>query len=79
MSADTKQALEEALAAHVADECDGDMIGGWVVVAETTNLDEFNDGTSSFYKEARSSQSGLLTTGLLWQALEHGRFRTDDD
>jgi hypothetical protein len=77
VSVETKAALEEAIAAHVADECDGDMIGGWVVLAETTSLEQIEDDLSAFYLDARTSQSSFLTTGLLWQALEHGRFRND--
>ena len=78
MSDTTLQALEEALAAHVAAECDGDMIGAWIVLAETTSLQELEDQTSAFYIGTRNSQSSFMTTGLLWQALEHGRFNGDD-
>lgn len=78
MSDATKAALEEAISAHVADECDGDMTGAWVILAESTSLDDIENDVSSFYLTSRDSQSSFLTTGLLWQALEHGRFQRDE-
>lgn len=73
MSETTKAALEDAIAAHVDDECDGDMTGGWVVVAESTNMAEIDDGVSSFYIDTRAGQSNFLTAGLLIRAFELGR------
>ncbi|ROR97802.1 hypothetical protein EDD28_2410 [Salana multivorans] len=40
VSADTKAALAEAIAAHIADECAGDTPGAWIVLTETTTLTE---------------------------------------
>ena len=39
MSAETKRALEEALAAHLADEKPGDMLGSWLVLAQVESMD----------------------------------------
>lgn len=78
MSVETYLAVEEAIAAHVADECEHDLVGGWVVVAETTNLSEYDDGVSSFFTARRSGQSNFLTTGLLYRALEVGQMGSDD-
>lgn len=69
MSADTKAALEAAIEAHIADECDGDLAGAWIVLAETTTLADIDDETVSFYYEARTNQSRFLTDGLLYNAL----------
>lgn len=74
MSDETRAALAEAINAHVADECDGDLVGGWVLITETTNLAEFDDEQSSFYILTRVNQSNFMTTGLLYRALEMGRF-----
>ena len=79
MSETTLAALEEAIATHVADECDNDLTAGWVVVAETTNLNEIDDGISSFYTATRNGQSNFLTTGLLHRAQEVGRMGIRDD
>lgn len=38
MSAETKRALEEALAAHLADEKPGDMLGSWLVLAQVESM-----------------------------------------
>ena len=39
MSADTKRALEDALAAHLADERPGDVLGSWLVLAQVESMD----------------------------------------
>jgi hypothetical protein len=80
MSAETKAALDAAIAAHVADECHGDMAGAWVVVAETTSLDEIDADMSSWYIGSRAMQSSIMTNGLLYSALTTGNAqRVDDD
>ena len=47
MSDVTKAALDAAIAAHVADEYDGDMVTAWVVVTETTTLGMLDEGEGS--------------------------------
>lgn len=69
MSTDTKAALEAAIEAHVADECEGDLAGAWVLLAETTTLQNLDDEDSVFYLDFRQSQSRFLTDGLLHAAL----------
>lgn len=39
MSADTKRALEDALAAHLADERPGDVLGSWLMLAQVESMD----------------------------------------
>lgn len=39
MSADTKRALGDALAAHLADERPGDVLGSWLVLAQVESMD----------------------------------------
>lgn len=69
MSEQTKQALEAAIAAHVADEYFGDMVSAWVIVAETTSIEMLDDGAGSMVVDARDMQSAYLTTGLIYSAL----------
>lgn len=72
MSEQTKTALDAAVAAHIADECDGDIATAWVVIAETTNLEEIDDNMSAFYIDTRETQSLYTTDGLLFHALHRG-------
>ena len=61
MSAQTRATLEEAIAAHVADECDGTLPGAWIVLVETLGLD---DDASTWHAETEGSDftiRGLLT------------------
>lgn len=69
MSADTKAALEAAIEAHIANECEGDMAGAWIVLTETTSLADIDDENSAFYLEGRVNQSRFVTDGLLYNAL----------
>lgn len=69
MSAETKAALETAIASHIADECEGDIIGAWVVVTECTSLAEMDDDRSSWFTASRDMQSTFTTDGLLHAAL----------
>lgn len=78
MSEATKQALEDAIAAHVADECDGDMSTSWLIIAETTSLEEMDDNRSSFYIDTRDLQSLYTTDGLLYNALNRNVREHDD-
>lgn len=78
MSEQTKQALEAAVAAHVAEETDGDLATAWVIIAETTSLEEMDDNRSSFYIDTRDLQSLYTSDGLLYHALKR-TFRDDDD
>lgn len=73
MSEQTWDALSDAIAAHVADET-GDMVGAWVVLAETPSADELAGGPSSFFNVTRAGQSAFMTTGLLFQGLDVSRF-----
>ena len=62
MSAQTRTTLEEAIAAHVADECEGKLPGAWIVLAETLGLDD--DDASTWHAETEGSDftiRGLLT------------------
>lgn len=72
MSEQTKANLEAAIAAHIADECDGDHATAWVVVTDTTSLDDIETGRSSLYICAPEMQSLYTSDGLLYHALNVG-------
>lgn len=72
MSAETFANLQAALATHLQDEYDSPL-GGWVLSAETTTIDEYqNDSTSATYL-TREGQSLYTTIGLLTVMLDAQR------
>lgn len=48
MSAETKRALEDALAAHLADEKPGDVLGSWLVLAQVESMDYVELGVDAY-------------------------------
>lgn len=70
MSVETHAQLEAAIEAHIANECDGDITGAWVILAETTTLTELDTDESSYYIGTRENQSVFMTDGLLHTALQ---------
>lgn len=78
MSDTTRATLDAAIAAHVADEYDGDMVTAWVVVTETTSIDLLDNNEGSMVVEQRSLQSTYLTTGLLHSALNASQGERQD-
>jgi len=79
MSAETKAALDEAITSHIADECEGDLTGAWVVVTETTSLAEMDSDKSAWFTATRDMQSNFTTDGLLYSALRAQRSTHEDD
>lgn len=78
MSADTKASMERAIEAHIADANEGDIIGAWVVVVETTSLAEMDDDRSSWFTVTRDMQSTFTSNGLLWSALNTRQAKRND-
>lgn len=75
MSADTKAALAEAIAAHCADEGDGEVIGAWIVLAETTSLAEWADNTAPLYVSSHGSRFAIRGLAETW--IDIDRISTD--
>lgn len=48
MSAETKRALEDALAAHLADEKPGDVLGSWLLLAQVDSMDYVEREVSAY-------------------------------
>ena len=63
MSAETRAALDTAIAAHVADELDGALTGAWTLSAEAIAPD-WDNGFLLIGDGSHFSQVGLLTTHL---------------
>lgn len=73
MSAETKQALEDAIAAHFADEYSNPMIGSWVAIAEIPSIENMDEGSGQFSSEASGSFFSTLGLVHLWlNATEKG-------
>ena len=70
MSDKTRTDLENALAAHVVDECD-ELVGSWVMIAETFGIESGPD-TSSMWTETEGSS--FTTRGLLEYKLDWMRY-----
>jgi hypothetical protein len=69
VSDDTKTALEAALTAHIADECDGRIVTDWAMVVANTGIDAIGTGETYYYLEANSNQPPHVSEGLLSRAL----------
>lgn len=63
MSAATKAALAQAIEAHVRDEDPDSITGAWVLLTETTNLDDLDRDDSSMY--VTSHGSSFTTRGMV--------------
>lgn len=79
MSAETKAALEEALAAHIADETEDHIVTDWAMVAACTTMDEIGTGLTRYWCEGNTNQPVHVTVGLLRYGSEHATFDTDED
>lgn len=64
MSADTKRALDEALSAHVADECDGSIVTGYVLHASHLNTDLDSRDATGYYAEFAKGMPYHVGLGL---------------
>lgn len=66
MSADTKAALDEAIAAHFGDAWDGAILTGYVLQMAGVTADDIQDGEqTSYFREVAEGQPSHVTLGLL--------------
>lgn len=68
MSAATKRVLEEAIAAHVADEMPGSLGGAWFVAVQLVDTADVSDPGNGFFFESTGSvitQVGLAATFMM--------------
>lgn len=64
MSDATKQALDAALAAHVADECEGGTLTGYVIQAQYQDIDMMADNLTGYLRIVANGQGFTTTLGL---------------
>ena len=83
MSEQTKADLDAALAAHVADECDGALISGYVLKAAYFNGTTIEHGTTGYIREFAEGQAFHVGYGLASQLVDYYRnpdwYEDDDD
>lgn len=79
MSAETKAALEAALAAHIADQADGDIVTDWALIAAISSLDDLGTGRTRYFIEAITNQPVHVTAGLFRYAGEHVIWPDEDN
>lgn len=83
MSEATKEALDAALAAHVADVCDGALISGYVLQAAYFNGDTIAHNTTGYMREFAEGQPWHAGYGLANHLLDYYRnpewFEEEDD
>jgi hypothetical protein len=67
MSAETERALEEAVMAHVASESDGDMVGAWLLLAQTERLSDAEEGRSAYNSHLRGNSFTMVGICDAWK------------
>ena len=68
VSEQTKTALDAALAAHVADECDGGLVTGYVCQAQFATVEMMDDETTGYLRIIADGQNLTTTIGLVHYA-----------
>ena len=66
MSAETKRAMDDAIAAHIADELDGAVLTGYVLQAMGTSMRdlEYDGGSTSYLRSYAENQEPMTHLGL---------------
>lgn len=76
MSEQTKAALDTALANHIADECEGALVSGYVIQAAYFNGNTIAHGTHGYMREFAEGQAYHVGYGLASQL--HDYYRNPD-
>jgi len=64
VSEQTKQALDEVLAAHVAEEMVGAVVNGYVLMASTQTFEQFDREATGYFTEFAERQPAHSAIGL---------------
>lgn len=56
--------MDAAIAAHVADECDGATLTGYVLQTQSTTLDMLSDGLTGYLRCVADGQGFTTSLGL---------------
>jgi hypothetical protein len=81
MSEQTKAAMDAAIAAHVADETDGDTLSSYVLQTMTTSIELMGENQSGFIRFISDRQQWVTSLGLIDYArvqLHHAMLTVDD-
>ncbi|GAA4176544.1 hypothetical protein [Gryllotalpicola koreensis] len=65
MSAETKAALDQAIAVHVADELNGAMVNGYALIAAGANTEDFDNERVQYLSEFADRQPHYVGLGLV--------------
>jgi hypothetical protein len=66
MSIDTKRALDEAVAAHVADEAGpGQVVTGYALIASNASEHDFDNDVTRYFAEYADRQPFHIALGLV--------------
>jgi hypothetical protein len=65
VSAETKQALDAAIAAHAADEGAGGVVTGYALIVSTSTLEQFDDKVTEYLAEYAERQPFHVGLGLV--------------
>jgi DNA-directed RNA polymerase subunit E'/Rpb7 len=79
MSTATKAALDAAVAAHIADKTDGDVLTDYALVIASTSMEDIGTGATSYLFEANGNQPAHVSFGLLSYAMHSSVWLSDDD
>lgn len=80
MSAQTKAALDEAIAAHVADVQDGGgIVTGYVLLTSSANVEQLKNEATAYLFEAAELQPFHVGLGLAHRLILMLERQTDDD
>ena len=64
MSAETKASMDAAIAAHFEAECDGALLGGYLIQAFGSNVDDIQDAGIRTLREVPDTQNIVTSLGL---------------
>jgi hypothetical protein len=79
MSVETKTALDTALEAHIADECGGSIVTGYVLHAAHLNPDLDSRDATGYYAEFAEGMPFHVGLGLSHMLANHYEDIWDDD
>lgn len=79
MSDQTKADLDAAIAAHVAETGNGDIVTDWALIAATTSVENIGTGTTRYLLEGNDNQPVHVMTGLFRYASEHVIWDNDEE
>lgn len=64
MSDQTKQAMDEAIAAHYADEMNDAIVSAYVLQVVGGSIEDYDHGQQSYFRCIQEGQAFLSTLGL---------------